>query len=74
MAMGFSSTLSVFKCGHDLLPLGQSALSGVLGGALAGWSKLLVAAVIALTVALLLDGSSRPAWGFRSAPPATART
>ena len=53
MAMGFSSTLSVFKC-DTIFSLAKSALSGVLGGALAGWSKLLVAAVIALTVALLL--------------------
>ena len=49
MAMGFSSTLSVFKC-DTIFSLAKSALSG----ALAGWSKLLVAAVIALTVALLL--------------------
>ena len=53
MAMGFSSTLSVFKC-DTIFSLAKSALSSVLGGALAGWSKLLVAAVIALTVALLL--------------------
>ena len=53
MAMGFSSTLSVFKC-DTIFSLAKSALSGVLGGELAGWSKLLVAAVIALTVALLL--------------------
>ena len=44
MAMGFSSTLSVFKC-DTIFSLAKSALSGVLGGALAGWSKLLVGAV-----------------------------
>ena len=47
--MGFSSTLSIFKC-DNIFTMAKSALGGVLGG----WYKLIVALVIVLVVAALL--------------------
>ncbi len=47
--MGFSSTLSIFKC-DNIFTMAKSALGGVLGG----WYKLAVALVIVLVVAGLL--------------------
>ncbi len=47
--MGFSSTLSIFKC-DNIFTMAKSALGGVLGG----WYKLVVALVIVLVVAALL--------------------
>ena len=47
--MGFSSTLSIFKC-DNIFTMAKSALGGVLGG----WYKLVVALVIVLAVAALL--------------------
>ena len=47
--MGFSSTLSIFKC-DNILTMAKSALGGVLGS----WYKLVVALVIVLAVAALL--------------------
>lgn len=47
--MGFSSTLSIFKC-DNTFTMAKSALGGVLGG----WYKLVVALVIVLVVAALL--------------------
>ena len=47
--MGFSSTLSIFKC-DNIFSMAKSALSGVLGS----WYKLVVALVIVLAVAALL--------------------
>lgn len=47
--MGFSSTLSIFKC-DNIFSMAKSALGGVLGS----WYKLVVALVIVLAVAALL--------------------
>lgn len=47
--MGFSSTLSIFKC-DNIFSMAKSAL----GGALGSWYKLVVALVIVLAVAALL--------------------
>ena len=47
--MGFSSTLSIFKC-DNIFSMAKSAL----GGALGNWYKLVVALVIVLAVAALL--------------------
>lgn len=47
--MGFSSTLSIFKC-DNIFTMTKSALGGVLGS----WYKLVVALVIVLAVAALL--------------------
>lgn len=47
--MGFSSTLSIFKC-DNIFTMAKSALGGVLGS----WYKLVVALVIVLAVAALL--------------------
>ena len=47
--MGFSSTLSIFKC-DNVFSMAKEALSGVLGG----WYKLVVALVIVLAAAGLL--------------------
>ena len=47
--MGFSSTLSIFKC-DNIFTMAKSALGGVLGS----WYKLIVALVIVLVVAALL--------------------
>lgn len=47
--MGFSSTLSIFKC-DNIFSMAKSALGGVLGS----WYKLVVALVIVLVVAALL--------------------
>lgn len=47
--MGFSSTLSIFKC-NNIFTMAKSALGGVLGS----WYKLVVALVIVLVVAALL--------------------
>ena len=47
--MGFSSTLSIFKC-DNIFSMAKSALGGVLGS----WYKLVVALVIVLAVAWLL--------------------
>ena len=47
--MGFSSTLSIFKC-DNIFTIAKSALGGVLGS----WYKLIVALVIVLVVAALL--------------------
>lgn len=47
--MGFSSTLSIFKC-DNIFTMAKSALGGVLGG----WYKLVVALLIVLVVAALL--------------------
>lgn len=47
--MGFSSTLSIFKC-DNIFTMAKSALGDVLGG----WYKLVVALVIVLVVAALL--------------------
>ena len=47
--MGFSSTLSIFKC-DNIFTIAKSALGGVLGS----WYKLVVALVIVLAVAALL--------------------
>lgn len=48
--MGFSSTLSIFKC-DNIFSMAKSALGGVLGS----WYKLVVALVIVLAVAALLS-------------------
>lgn len=47
--MGFSSTLSIFKC-DNIFTMAKSALGGVLGS----WYKLIVALAIVLVVAALL--------------------
>lgn len=47
--MGFSSTLSIFKC-DNIFSMAKSALGGVLGS----WYKLVVALVVVLAVAALL--------------------
>ena len=47
--MGFSSTLSIFKC-DNIFTMAKGALGGVLGS----WYKLIVALVIVLVVAALL--------------------
>ena len=47
--MGFSSTLSIFRC-DNIFSMAKSALGGVLGS----WYKLVVALVIVLAVAALL--------------------
>lgn len=47
--MGFSSTLSIFKC-DNIFTMAKSALGGVLGS----WYKFVVALVIVLAVAALL--------------------
>lgn len=47
--MGFSSTLSIFRC-DNIFSMAKSALGGVLGS----WYKLIVALVIVLAVAALL--------------------
>lgn len=47
--MGFSSTLSIFKC-DNIFSMGKDTLGGVLGG----WYKLVVALVIVLAAAGLL--------------------
>ena len=47
--MGFSSTLSIFKC-DNIFTMAKSALGGVLGS----WYKLVVALAIVLVVAALL--------------------
>ena len=47
--MGFSSTLSIFKC-DNIFSMAKSALGGVLGS----WYKFVVALVIVLAVAALL--------------------
>lgn len=48
--MGFSSTLSIFKC-DNIFSMAKSALGGVLGS----WYKLVVALMIVLAVAALLS-------------------
>ena len=57
--MGFSSTLSIFKC-DNIFTMAKSALGGVLGG----WYKLVVALVIVLAVAALLALFLKPRLGL----------
>ena len=75
MAMGFSSTLSIFQVRQRSSPWPRARSPACWAALLAGWSKLRRrGGHCAYCGAAAGAGFSRPGWGFPSAPPATART